>query len=285
MVITMISFPIKPMLLKAAYEPFDSPDYYFEWKVDGIRCILFYEQGKTRLQSKTGKDCTRQFPELWEPQLSAGQAFLDGEITVFVEGKPDFEGVMERYHAGEKKINFLSSQKPAIYIVWDVLWLHEKSTMNLPLSERKEILEAILGEDKSVRKIDFVDTDGLALWDAVIDHGLEGMVAKRKDSRYIPGKRTASWLKIKNYQEIAVNVLGYSKKDGGILVGSKDRVQGHAIGMGPKEKIVLRDILETYGTEKNSYIILPPGVRGRIKFTTWTPHGNMRDCSWVRFEI
>lgn len=103
----MLSFPIKPMLLQSGSDPFNSQDHIFEWKVDGIRCIMFFDHGKVRLQSKTGKDCTKQYPEFWAPKVMAEEAILDGEITVFTNGKPNFEGVMERYHAGEKKMSFL----------------------------------------------------------------------------------------------------------------------------------------------------------------------------------
>ena len=98
----MLSFPVKPMLLQAAPEPFDSEEHVFEWKVDGVRCIMFYNNGGVRLQSKTGKDCTGSFPELLGPEVSAGNAVLDGEVTVLVNGRPDFEAVMERYLAGQR---------------------------------------------------------------------------------------------------------------------------------------------------------------------------------------
>lgn len=80
----MLSFPIKPMQLQPAADPFDSPDHIFEWKVDGVRCIMFYNRGKVRLQSRTGKDCTPQFPELWVPPVAADDVILDGEITVLI---------------------------------------------------------------------------------------------------------------------------------------------------------------------------------------------------------
>ena len=111
------------MLLQSRHDPFNSDDYFFEWKVDGIRCIMFFDSGKVRLQSKNGKDCSKQFPELMSPQLEAQESVFDGEITIFTGGKPDFEGVMERYLAGEKKITSLVLAKPAVYIVWDILWL------------------------------------------------------------------------------------------------------------------------------------------------------------------
>lgn len=98
----MLSFPVKPMLLQTASEPFDSPNHVFEWKVDGIRCIMFYDNGQIRLQSRTGKDCTRQFPELLEPEVSVKETVFDGEITILTSGKPDFGMVMERYLAGTR---------------------------------------------------------------------------------------------------------------------------------------------------------------------------------------
>lgn len=246
---------------------------------------MFYDHGQVRLQSKTGKECTKQFPELMAPQLKAQETVLDGEITVFIGRKPDFEGVMERYGAGERKVAALVLTRPAVYIVWDMLWLDGRSVMDRPLIERKVLLNKVLNNSTEIRIIDWVDTDGLALWEAVKDHGLEGIVAKRKNSRYVQGQKSAAWLKIKNYQETVVNVFGYSRKDSGVLVGTGDRVQGHAIGMPPAERTALWQLLDEYGSEKGSNIYLPPGIRGRVKFTTWSTRGNMRDCSWVGFEV
>lgn len=281
---SMLSFPVKPMLLQSSEKPFDSSKHIFEWKVDGIRCITFYDHGKVRLQSRSGKDCTRAFPELGEPPVMAKAAILDGEITVFTNGKPDFEAVTERYLASPKKVALLVNTKPAVYIVWDILWYNEKSVMNLSLMERKEILDQAVENNGKVIKIDWVDTDGVALWEAVKAQGLEGMVAKKKGSRYTPGQRAKVWLKVKNYQKITVNVLGYSRKDGTLLVGTNNNVQGHAIGMRGKDREVLRKLLDTYGKTRGEVVLLPPGIKGQVKFTTWTPRGNMRDCSWVSFE-
>jgi ATP-dependent DNA ligase len=200
----MLSYPVKPMLLQSAETPFDSSDHIFEWKVDGIRCIAFFQNGHVRLQSKTGKNCTRQFPELWVLPVTADEIVLDGEITVLNQGRPNFEAVMERYMAGTKKISLLVKSNPAAFIVWDVLWYNGKSTMNLPLMKRKELLSQVLDLNNQVQIIDWVDTSGLALWAAIKEHGLEGMVGKRKNSRYIPGQRSSAWVKVKNYQKALV---------------------------------------------------------------------------------
>lgn len=110
-------------------------------------------------------------------------------------------------------------------------------------------------------------------------------MAKKKSSLYLTGKRSATWLKVKNYQEALVNVFGYKKRDGAVLVGTGDKHQGYAMGMGSKDRAVLRELLDQYGNNRGDSIWLPAGVRGRVKFTTWTARGNMRDCSWAGFDV
>lgn len=90
-------------------------------------------------------------------------------------------------------------------------------------------------------------------------------------------------MKIKNYQEAEVNVIGYKKKDGAVLVGTGDMVQGHALGMSSAVWAVLWEILNQYGVEKGGTIWLPTSIKGQVKLTTLTPLWNMRDCSWIGF--
>ena len=279
----VIGFPVKPMLLETRSKPFDSKDYLFEWKVDGIRLLMFYSDKAIRLQSRTGRDCTSAFFEL-VPEISAQEAVLDGEVTVLTNGRPDFEAVMQRYLANPDRAKNMARKTPASYVVWDILWNDGKSTMGLPLTTRKQILAGILEDKNGISKIDWVDQKGIDLWHSIKELKLEGMVAKKKNSYYTPGRRSAAWIKIKNYQELVVNVFGYSKKDGGILVGG-DRIQGHAIGMNTDERTVLKELLDRYGKVERQAVYLPPGIKGRVKFTTWTAKGNMRDCSWVGFEL
>lgn len=280
----MYAFPIKPMLLGTVKEAFDSPEYIFEWKVDGFRCVMHYQRGSVRLQSKTGRDCTASFPELLAPSINGYEAILDGEVTVLTDGKPDFEGVMGRYLTSGKGASALIAIRPAIFIVWDIIWHNGKSLVNQPLMERKSVLEKVLENCPYIVKIDWVDGKGINLWEAVKEQQLEGMICKKKDSRYIFG-RSPSWVKLKNYHESIVNVLGYKPKDGYVLVGTGNKVQGHAMGMGKTEKDALWDIIHNYGNTDGDTTWLPPGIRGRVKFTTLTPKGNMRECHWQNFEL
>lgn len=142
----------------------------------------------------------------------------------------------------------------------------------------------MVNSNDQVQKIDWVDTSGLALWAAIKEHGLEGMVGKRKNGRYIPGQRSSAWVKVKNYQKAMVTVMGYKLKDGHVLVGTDGKTQGHAIGMRGEDKVILNELLNNYGREQGNTILLPPGIKGCVKYTTLTPRGNMRDCCWVGFE-
>lgn len=254
----MLKWPVKPMLLDVAEAPFDSENHIFEWKIDGVRCIMHYSGGQVRLQSKTGRDCTEAFPELHKPLLSADECILDGEITVLTDGRPDFEATMGRYLAGSRAAKAQAAKKPAYYIVWDILWLDGQNLTGLPLLERKAMLDRVLKNGQHITKIDWVDGQGVALWKAIKANGLEGIVAKKKNSRY-EHRRSGAWLKVKNYQEVVANVLGYKPHDGYILVGTGDKVQGHAIGIGKTDRAALWEILSRYGTEDGPTIWLPPG--------------------------
>lgn len=280
----MLAFPIKPMLLESEGEPFDSQEHIFEWKVDGVRCIMFYDKGVMRLQSKTGKDFSGKFPELQKPPVNASEAILDGEVTVLTAGKPDFESVMERYLAKEKSVNRLMLTKPAVYIVWDILWLNGERLTDYQLLKRKELLNQTVEDTETVRKIDWLSANGTAMWDAIRHQGLEGMVAKNVKSRYSVGKRSPAWIKVKNYTETEVNIFGYDPKDGSALVGLGNIVQGHAVGINKTDKEIIRQLLDKFGQEgKNGVIWLPMGAKARVKFTTLSPKGNMRDCCWAGF--
>lgn len=247
---------------------------------------MHYDRGKVQLQSKTGKDFTRQFPELWAPQIKVKEAIFDEEVTVFTEGKPDFEATMERYMAKPKDTTMLMNIKPAVYIIWDIIWYEGNQVTDLPLLERKQLLDESAENNDSIRKIDWFDTKGLALWDGIKYQGLEGMVAKKKNSRYSISKRSPAWVKVKNFHETEVNILGYSRKDGTVLVGLGNTVQGHAIGMNYVDRVILKQILDQFGEEgKNGVAWLPLGARAIVKYTTLTLRGNMRDCSWVRFNL
>lgn len=217
--------PLSPMLLSASKTPFDDPDFIYEWKVDGIRCVFYIDNGRVRLFSRHGQECTQAFPELQglAINLMGKRAILDGELCVMVNGKPSLESAMERYMA-VKSVHARAKAMPASFITWDIIELEERDLSLLPLTDRKEILSRQVASDGSLTVIDFVDSQGTNLFNAVCSMDLEGIVAKKKTSTYRPGTRSKDWIKIKNWKTVECVVLGYKSGDKpSILLGDCER--------------------------------------------------------------
>ncbi|HPA97583.1 MAG TPA: non-homologous end-joining DNA ligase [Methanothrix sp.] len=223
--------PPKPMLAVSG-QPFDSPDWIFEPKIDGTRCIALISSGTARLYNRRGLDITYRYPEL--EQALAGSCtgcILDGEITVFAEGKPSFHSLAQRDHQSEKlRIDYLSQALPASYVVFDMLFAGGGSLLDLPLCERKQILSQQLQESEGVSIIDFFPARGKDYFSAALKMGIEGAMAKRQASPYQPGKRSQDWIKIKKSLKLDLVVGGYipgkgerSPYFGGLLLGAYER--------------------------------------------------------------
>lgn len=209
---------IWPMLLMPS-DPFSSTDYLFEWKSDGIRLELIHQKGKeNRCYTRHRTDCTKQFIELQDLSFSE-DVILDGEIICFdpKKGKEDLELVMRRFQTtSSEKILALSREIPCTYMVFDILY-YKKPLVNLPLMERKHILNEILSPSESVQKVDYIEDHGEAFFSSIKEMQLEGCVAKRKNGLYYPGKRTPEWLKIIRYEYYEVIITGMRKKEFGYL--------------------------------------------------------------------
>jgi len=196
----------KPMLAKRAEKPFSSPDYIFEVKWDGIRAIAYTGENAS-LRSRSDAEILPLFPGLEELE-NMEKAVLDGELVVFRKGKPDFQLMLERINAQPFKAEVLSKRYPATYIVFDILSYRDSVVIEKELMERKKLLEEIdMGRQIVVSM--YIDTHGEELFTAVIQKGLEGIVAKKKDSPYLPGKRSNYWLKIKRRKSADFVVIGY----------------------------------------------------------------------------
>jgi DNA ligase 1 len=227
---------ISPMLLHKSDQPFDSVDYLTELKLDGIRLIYSIDdKGKVRLYSRHNNEITAKFPELHSLDIPPGTT-LDGELIVSDnDGKPDFEAVMSRFMSRK-------DSTPVSFVAFDVIEHEGKRVTNLPLLSRKEILADLVPTDSALlSKVQFVEGHGAAYYNAVCGQSLEGIVLKRKDSRYQVGKRSSDWLKIINYQYADVFVTGYRKKEFGWLLADKEgRYMGvMELGVPPKERAMI----------------------------------------------
>jgi len=191
---------IKPMLAVAAAEPFDSDDYLFEIKWDGIRCLAFVTDRTVRLQSRELVEITAQFPELERLRQLPEGTVLDGELIALENGRPSLSRIQQRAHLQDRnRIELLSQRSGVVFMVFDLLYLRGQSVMADPLTKRRRLLREVLGELDCpvVRMTEGVVGKGCDLFARVKQLGLEGVMAKRLEGKYWVGKRSSDWKKIK----------------------------------------------------------------------------------------
>lgn len=208
---------VEPMLSENRDKPPKGDDFIFEIKWDGIRALISYEEGKVTLHTRNRNDVTSKFPELLdgEKAFRATNAVFDAEIvSLDGDGKPVFKKVINRLmSSGEANIVKLSKTAPCYCYIFDCLYLDGRSLANEPITKRKEWLKDAVRNDTPYRVSEFVE-DGEALLEAARDHGLEGIMAKKRDSKYLSGKRSDCWFKIKIRQTCEVFIIGYTKGKG-----------------------------------------------------------------------
>jgi len=202
------------MLAKLAPQPFSGKDWVFEIKWDGFRAIAYVNEDFS-LRSRNQKELKYNFPELDELKQLTSNAVFDGEIVVMKEGKADFQALLERGKAvSPTEIELQTRRSPAVYVVFDILEKDGKPLVDLPLTERKEILQRSVCEGQHVLLSDFVEANGEAYYAAALEKGLEGVVAKKKSSPYEVGLRSGNWLKIKKLRSCDCVIFGYTKGTG-----------------------------------------------------------------------
>lgn len=206
---------VKPMLIGADAEAFDDPDFLYELKLDGERAIVYLDpKHGTELRNKRNKRMLPIFPELSELHRQAkGRCILDGEYIVLKDGKPNFSEVQRRsLMSNPFKIRLAADKLPASFVAFDILYLDGAQLTGLPLTERKDILRGTVSESGRMAVSRVVERGGVELYKLTERAGLEGIVAKRRDSRYYLDKRTKDWIKCKNLLDDDFVVCGYIRK-------------------------------------------------------------------------
>lgn len=262
---------IQPMLIKEQKQAFDDPDFIFELKFDGLRCIAYLDpkQG-TDLRNKRDMPLLKLYPELSELHKQVNnQCILDGELILFEAGIPNFYKMQKRSIMKDTfKIKMTSKQNPVSFVAFDILAIGNKDIMKAPLMERKAYLYENVNENDRIFVNRYIEEMGIHFYHAVEERNLEGIVAKRKDSMYHPGKRSNDWIKIKNTSDDDFVVCGYfyqNTKDGLTLI----------IGQYHKDTLIYRGnvslgvnnlkFLKDYGAVKTS----KPLFDLKIKDITW----------------
>lgn len=202
------------MLPTLADDPFDSPEHLFEVKWDGVRVLAFCDGTSTRLYSRSGRDCTHQYPEFSELHLRLGlpNGVLDGEIVALdPQGRPSFELLQSRINLSRASdISRGVGRVSLDLVLFDLVFESGEWIGGLPLTERIERLGRAVTFGERVLRSEPLPLHGCALFEAAKAKGLEGIVAKSMRSHYLPGRRTREWLKIKAVYDIDVVIGGFS---------------------------------------------------------------------------
>jgi len=210
---------IHPMLIGAEGDAFDSDDYLYELKLDGERCIAYLDADGTDLRNKRNMKMLPKVPELSEIHKQVKcRCILDGELAVIHDGKPDFFLIQKRsLMTNPMKIKLESQRHPACFTAFDILYYADHPVTDLPLTERKKLLEAVFQEESSRFAMSrHIESNGIAFYRLAEAQDLEGIVAKRKDSKYYFDKRTKDWIKCKYLKDSDYVVCGYIPKENGI---------------------------------------------------------------------
>lgn len=204
---TPMPVDLKPMLASTISKPFTDPEWQFEIKWDGYRALSYLHDGKVAIRSRNNNSFNQKFFPVYDALKNwPVNAVVDGEIVVLDgEGKPDFGGLQQWQRTGEGYL---------FYYLFDLLWLDGIDLTNEPLYRRKEILRKIMPGEGLIRYSDSIDEYGEQFFEAAKAGNLEGIVAKKTDAVYEPGKRTGHWYKIKAEERHEAIICGYTKKEG-----------------------------------------------------------------------
>ena len=274
------------MLLETTKAPFNSADFVFEPKYDGIRA-QYSNLDAPFLYTRNRNIINKQFPEVLS-SLS-GKMVLDGEIiTLDSTGKEDFEGIIKRlFMRKDTKISEIAASKPSVYHVFDILFYKDEDLRNRPLVERKKILNDVIADGPIIKNIPYLDTYGEEYYREVVAGSMEGMVAKKKQSRYI-GKRSWDWQKIINWIEIEAIISGYTKKDHALVCIHPDgRPLGQILhGMSPVQREAFFKISTSIKTREDSlYVYLEPILKCKLKGRGITSKGSLRSGIFLDFIL
>jgi bifunctional non-homologous end joining protein LigD len=302
---------VRPMLATATPTPPTGLGWAWELKWDGVRCLATITGTRVRLANRSGGDITRRYPEVGAlgDALGGTEVVLDGELVVFDGARPDFQLMQRRMHVdGEREIRRLAVELPVVYVIFDLLWLDGDSTMPLPYSERRGLLLGLRLSGPAWQSPPHEVGDGTATMAVTEQFGLEGVVAKRLDSPYEPGRRSRVWLKWKRLLRQEFVVGGWmpgsgarAGQIGSLLVGYHGEPNGTGtarlhyagrVGTGftQAELERLAAKLEplrrpsspfAVGKVPKTAVFVEPRLVVEVRFTEWTSGGSIRQPAYL----
>jgi bifunctional non-homologous end joining protein LigD len=298
---------IQPMLATGGELPRDNGSWAYEMKWDGVRALAYIGSGRLRLQSRSGRDITATYPELGGLVGAVpGTAVLDGEIVVLAGGTvPSFEALQQRIHlTAAPEVARMAAAVPVTYLAFDVLYADGRLLLDAPYRERRGLLDSLaLNGPRWQAPPSFAGESGADMLRVSVLQGLEGVIAKRLDSRYVQG-RSGSWRKIKNIWRQEAVVGGWKPGEGGrggqigsLLLGVQEpdglRYAGHVgtgfsratLAMLSRRLAPLRRRTSPFAgaipaDHARGAVWTEPEVVVEVAFTDWTSAGRMRHPSY-----
>lgn len=284
------------MLAKETKKPFNNKDWIFEIKWDGYRAIAELNGNHVKLYSRNGNSLDNSYPILvHELKKMNIHAVLDGEIVALdKKGVPSFQLLQDYAH-----------DQPLVYNVFDMLFINKKNICSYPLIQRKEWLKNLLPKNDFIKYSDHIDKKGIQFYKLAIKQKLEGIVAKRADSKYLPGTRTSNWLKIKNHYTREAIIAGFTtpfgsrQYFGSLVLAVRDgdkliHIGQTGSGFNSKTLKKINDLLIPLIAEKSPFTKalkpeipftpVKPKLVCEVKYTEITNEGKLRHPVFLRLR-
>ena len=303
---------LRPMLATPGLLPEDSAGWAFEVKWDGVRAILYVEGGRVRALSRNDLDVTSSFPELAEigKYLGMTTCVLDGEIVALDDdGRPSFARLQRRLHVRDgRDARRRAVADPVNFIAFDVLYLDGRLHLDESYDDRRALLESLkLSGPGFTTTESFLNVTGADVLAGTVANGLEGVVAKRRDSTYRPGRRSADWVKVKSTstQEVVIGgwtegkgersaelgalLLGIPASSGLLYVGKvgtgfSDRARHELLGDLRPLATAASPFGEGVPSGEAAHFVRPELV-AEVGYSEWTPAGRLRHPTWKGLRI
>jgi bifunctional non-homologous end joining protein LigD len=282
--------PMTPMLAQGGYDAFDDPGWVFEPKLDGIRTLVYTTMDSTKLISRTGRDQTATYPELHmiHNRVTSVNAVVDGEIVARdAAGQASFEVLQQRMNLTSRAdVERARKKIPVELYAFDLLWLDGRDLTGEPLAERRRLLEEVtVPGGKGLNLTLVVPGEGVPFYEAAKENGFEGIVGKRASSRYLPGRRSPDWRKVKILNRQDCVILGWTpgqkgRSDvfGALLVGAYRKAGGDLIWIGQVGTGFTDGMLhEMQATLKEMEVPKPPIDDAELK--------KAKGAHWVKPEL
>ncbi|HEY4662835.1 MAG TPA: non-homologous end-joining DNA ligase [Candidatus Humimicrobiaceae bacterium] len=290
---------IKPMLATLADKAFNKEGWFFEIKWDGYRAIAELAGSKVNLYSRNGISFNEIFVSIKDSlQKISYSAIFDGEVVVLDKyGRSSFQLLQQYRKTGKGEI---------VYYIFDLLYFNGHALMNVPLLERKNVLKKILPKMQNLKFSDHIERAGIKMFKAAQKNDLEGIIGKDKDSFYLSGIRSRSWLKIKTRHEQEVVIGGFTEPGGGrknfgaLAAGVYDKndlIFVGLVGGGFSEDDLdeIKKKLDKIVTDKSPFKEFPkirehihwvkPGLVAEVKFAEWTNDNLMRQPVFIGLRV